>query len=552
MQVLRREFEGADERDRRLINSALHLGVVMDPLKTEFAQGDFLIRNVMGIQRESNGLAIGEVLREGQVAAVPRPGFGERRRGSRRDARESRRGPPGRAGRGRAALLLPRPRPAPLGKPDHDTDLSAARSATSRWAASSATARSARWGRAPSCTASQARSASSAAGRLRARQERDPRASSSDSGGGPRSTTTPHQALADQHSDEPAFPRLGQPADAVQGLRGPRPYRAASRPLSLLGPGPRRHRRRHRSGGTRPGARRPRQAALLLRRHHQELRPRRAQALLSRRRLHRRALPRRSLPRLRRNRGPGGGRLSLRRPRLLPAAAAGRGLSGDRGRGVGSSSWIVDAPATLVFASTYWRNSWKYQSRAYRHMGWDSGTMLANLLAVAAASELRAGVVAGFTDGPIETLLGLDPQWEGTAALVPIGQGAGSTPTTPDTPPLDLKTAPLSRSMVDYPKIRELHAASSLVTPEEAAAWRGDPPPRHDPPPARTPVALKPLPSQRKRARTGRGSSRRSSSGAGRRAPSPASRSISSSFPSAWLRRTRPWPPISWARRPGR
>ena len=162
----------------------------------------------------------------------------------------------------------------------------------------------------------------------------------------------------------------------------------------------------------------------------------------------------------------------------------------------GRHPWIVDAPATLVFASTYWRNSWKYESRAYRHVGWDSGTMLANLLAVAAASELRAGVVAGFTDGPIETLLGLDPQWEGAAALVPIGQGAGPTPTPSETPPLDLKTAPLSRSMVDYPKIRELHAASSLVTPEEAAAWRGDPPPRHDPPPARTPVALKPLPSQ--------------------------------------------------------
>ena len=141
----------------------------------------------------------------------------------------------------------------------------------------------------------------------------------------------------------------------------------------------------------------------------------------------------------------------------------------------GRHPWTVDAPATLVFASTYWRNSWKYQSRAYRHVGWDSGTMLANLLAVAAASELRAGVVAGFTDGPIETLLGLDPQWEGAVALVPIGQGAGPTPTTPDTPPLDLKTAPLSRSMVDYPKIHELQAASSLVTPEEAAAWRGRP-----------------------------------------------------------------------------
>ena len=67
MQVLRKEFEAANENDRRLINSALHLGVVMDPLKTKFTQGDFLIRNVMGIQKESNGLAIGEVLREGQV-----------------------------------------------------------------------------------------------------------------------------------------------------------------------------------------------------------------------------------------------------------------------------------------------------------------------------------------------------------------------------------------------------------------------------------------------------------------------------------------------------
>ena len=67
MQVLRHEFENADDRDRQLINSALHLGVVMDPLKTEYTQGDFLIRNVMGIQRETNGLAIGELLREGQV-----------------------------------------------------------------------------------------------------------------------------------------------------------------------------------------------------------------------------------------------------------------------------------------------------------------------------------------------------------------------------------------------------------------------------------------------------------------------------------------------------
>ena len=160
----------------------------------------------------------------------------------------------------------------------------------------------------------------------------------------------------------------------------------------------------------------------------------------------------------------------------------------------GHHPWVADAPATLVLASTYWRNSWKYQSRAYRHVGWDSGTMLANLLAVASASELRAGVVAGFADQPIEALLGLDPQWEGAAALIPVGQGAAPPSTTPDMPPLDLKTAPLSRTMVDYPKIREVHAASSLAAPEGAAAWRGDPPARDDPPPSRPTVPLKSFP----------------------------------------------------------
>ena len=46
---------------------------------------------------------------------------------------------------------------------------------------------------------------------------------------------------------------------------------------------------------------------------------------------------------------------------------------------------MAHAPVIIACASTYWRNAWKYQARAYRHCFWDSGTMLANLLAVAAA-----------------------------------------------------------------------------------------------------------------------------------------------------------------------
>ena len=67
MDVLRSVFDASPERDQALINRALHLGVVMDPLKQEHRPGDFLIRNVMGIHEESGGIIIGEMLREGQV-----------------------------------------------------------------------------------------------------------------------------------------------------------------------------------------------------------------------------------------------------------------------------------------------------------------------------------------------------------------------------------------------------------------------------------------------------------------------------------------------------
>ena len=74
--------------------------------------------------------------------------------------------------------------------------------------------------------------------------------------------------------------------------------------------------------------------------------------------------------------------------------------------------------------------------------------------------------------------------------MVPIGQGADQPPAAPDMEPLALKTAPLSRSTIDYPKIREIHAASSLATPEEATAWKGNAPARVERPPSRSAIPL--------------------------------------------------------------
>ncbi|MFB3060586.1 MAG: SagB family peptide dehydrogenase, partial [Candidatus Binatia bacterium] len=87
----------------------------------------------------------------------------------------------------------------------------------------------------------------------------------------------------------------------------------------------------------------------------------------------------------------------------------------------GQEPAVASAPVTLVCASTYWRNSWKYQARAYRHCYWDNGTILANLLAASAARRVKSCVIIGFVDKAINELLGLDPEREGALTLVPLG-----------------------------------------------------------------------------------------------------------------------------------
>ena len=143
----------------------------------------------------------------------------------------------------------------------------------------------------------------------------------------------------------------------------------------------------------------------------------------------------------------------------------------------GAEGALVHAPAILVLASTFWRNSWKYRDRAYRHCFWDGGTILANGLAAAAARGIPARTVMGFADGPVNHLLGLDADKEAALCLVPLGRSAATTPPVArELPLLDLATRPLSAREVDYPPIREMHAASSLEDGAEARHWReGDP-----------------------------------------------------------------------------
>jgi SagB-type dehydrogenase family enzyme len=174
----------------------------------------------------------------------------------------------------------------------------------------------------------------------------------------------------------------------------------------------------------------------------------------------------------------------------------------------GGEPAITHAPLALVCTCTYWRNAWKYQARTYRHFGWDNGTLLANLLAVATALGLPAEVVCGFVDATVNRLLDVDSQREVAFSLVALGHDSGLSArldppsrTTPRTiseiSPLGLETVPLSRDEIDYPLMREMHAASSLESAEEVAAWRRhtplDPGMADFPPPTGPVIQLSPL-----------------------------------------------------------
>jgi small ligand-binding sensory domain FIST len=67
LEILEELVSKADARDRELFAHSLFLGIVMREQQHEYHQGDFLIRNVVGLDRTTGVLAIGALLRTGAV-----------------------------------------------------------------------------------------------------------------------------------------------------------------------------------------------------------------------------------------------------------------------------------------------------------------------------------------------------------------------------------------------------------------------------------------------------------------------------------------------------
>ena len=131
---------------------------------------------------------------------------------------------------------------------------------------------------------------------------------------------------------------------------------------------------------------------------------------------------------------------------------------------------IRGARAVLVVSSIFWRSAWKYRARAFRYCFWDAGTMLANLLAAAAAESIPADVVTAFIDAEVELLIGADGEREGVACLVALGAGADAPPASPTLSPLTLETIALSKEEAVYHDLRKIQAATRLESIDEVLA----------------------------------------------------------------------------------
>jgi SagB-type dehydrogenase family enzyme len=72
----------------------------------------------------------------------------------------------------------------------------------------------------------------------------------------------------------------------------------------------------------------------------------------------------------------------------------------------------------LALTGILWRTAWKYDARGYRHLFWDAGTMLANLLELAPG---EARVLTGFVDDKVNRVLDVDGIDETALALLQLG-----------------------------------------------------------------------------------------------------------------------------------
>lgn len=102
----------------------------------------------------------------------------------------------------------------------------------------------------------------------------------------------------------------------------------------------------------------------------------------------------------------------------------------------------------LVVTGVPWRTGWRYRERGFRHVHWDAGTMLAQLLAVADSAGITARLHSRFPDAAAASLVGADGVHEWLVAVVALGDGAPALDATGRAATGDVDAAPVEFPLV--------------------------------------------------------------------------------------------------------
>jgi hypothetical protein len=139
-------------------------------------------------------------------------------------------------------------------------------------------------------------------------------------------------------------------------------------------------------------------------------------------------------------------------------------------------------PAVIV-TGVPWRTGWRYAERGYRHVYWDAGTMLAQLLALAGSAGLPAALYTRFPDAAVTALTGADGVHEFGVAVVGLG-GRGRGPALAAGGPA--AAGEVDRAPVEFPLVTAAQRAG--YAERMGTAWDPAPPPAGAEPPVSPPV----------------------------------------------------------------
>ena len=129
--------------------------------------------------------------------------------------------------------------------------------------------------------------------------------------------------------------------------------------------------------------------------------------------------------------------------------------------------------SAVVVTGVPWRTAWKYRERGFRHLYWDCGTMLANLIAIGDACGLAPRVNLGFVDREATRFVGGDDVHEFALAVVTLDGSLA--------PSLELEASAhvpgrgyLADDPFVFPLIVDTQRAGDLPDRAAVGAWRAD------------------------------------------------------------------------------